>query len=50
MTGSDKIFTLSLVDCQERHRRYPDTFWVPTLAECSEVEVGMDVKVNAEDN
>ncbi len=50
MIGLDRIFALPLVDCQERHQRYPDTFWVPTLAECSEVEVGMDVKVNAEDD
>ena len=50
MIGPDKIFALPLVDCQERHRRYPDTFWVPTLAECSEVEVDMDVKVCAEDD
>ena len=50
MIGPDKIFTLPLVDCQERHRQYPDTFWVPTLAECSEIEVGMDVKVYAEDD
>ncbi len=50
MIGLDRIFALPLVDCQERHRQYPDTFWVPTLSECSEVDLGVDVKVCAEDD
>lgn len=38
-----------LIDAQARALDYPDTFEVPTLAECAEVKPGQHVKICAGD-